>query len=57
MRLDLSGEPGVYALQTSSNLTDWSFTASLTNVTGTFGFTDEPVTNHPQRFYRALPAN
>jgi hypothetical protein len=56
LQLLLSGAPGVYTLQTSSNLTDWDFAASLTNVSGTVEFTDEPVTNQVQRYFRALSA-
>jgi hypothetical protein len=53
LRLVLSGEPGVYVIEQSSTLTNWSFLVQLTNGSGTLEFTDEPVTNHPARFYRA----
>jgi hypothetical protein len=53
LRLVLSGEPGVYVIEQSSTLTNWSFLVQLTNVSGTLEFTDEPVPNHPARFYRA----
>ena len=46
-------EPGVYGLQTSSNLTAWTTLMNLTNVVGTFEFTDNAITNRTLRFYRA----
>lgn len=54
-RLFLSAEPGVYVLERSTTLTNWDVVADLTNVGGTFEFTDEPATNHPVQFYRARP--
>jgi len=56
LRLTMSGDPGVYALETSTQLTNWSFKTNLTNVTGVFEFVDEPVTDVAQRFYRLAPA-
>jgi hypothetical protein len=52
-RLSLSGEPGAYTLDSSTTLTNWSFLAHVTNVSGTFQFADEPATNSLMRFYRA----
>lgn len=52
LRLVLGGDPGVYALESSSTLTNWSFVSYLTNSSSRFEFTDAPVTNTPQRFYR-----
>jgi len=53
LRILLSGAPGVYALQTSSNLTSWATLTNLSNVSGTVEFTDDAVTNRVLRFYRA----
>jgi hypothetical protein len=53
VRLMLSAEPGVYSLETSSNLTAWATLTNLTNVSGTFEFTDDGITNRTLRFYRA----
>jgi len=53
VRLSLSGEPGVYDLQMSSNLTAWITLTNITNGGGTFEFIDASVTNRTLRFYRA----
>ena len=53
LRLVLSGQPGVYSLDSSMDLTNWSFAASLTNVAGIVEFTTEPVTNQVRQFFRA----
>jgi len=55
--LQMSGEPGVYALETSPQLTAWTVRAYLTNVADAFEFVDEPLTNAPRRFYRLVPAS
>ncbi|MBE0544469.1 MAG: hypothetical protein IH623_24280 [Verrucomicrobia bacterium] len=44
----------VYLVQSSTNLLDWEPTALLVNTNGTVQFTDPAVTNHVQRFYRAV---
>jgi uncharacterized repeat protein (TIGR02543 family) len=52
-RLTLTGNPGErYAIEASSDLKQWSPTATLTNLTGTVEFLD-PETSPTQRFYRA----
>lgn len=53
LTLRLSGEPGVYAIESSTTLTNWSFVASVTNVTGNAEFVGGPATNSPALFYRA----
>ena len=56
LRLIATGELGSYALQLSSNLTNWADQASVTNTNGTFQFLIDPP--HPdQSFYkvRLLP--
>jgi len=53
LRVVLSGEPGVYGLQTSSNLSAWTTITNLTNAGGTVEFTDGAITNRTERFYRA----
>jgi hypothetical protein len=53
VRLTLSGEPGVYTLQTSTNLTFWSLLTNLTIAGSTVDFTDDAATNRGLRFYRA----
>jgi len=52
--LVLSGDPGVYALESAATLTNWMRLTQLTNLDGSFEFIDEPVTNTMQRFYRAV---
>jgi hypothetical protein len=54
LRLTLSGPPGVYALESSATGTNWTPFAQQTNAGGRFEFTDGPVTNTVQRFYRAV---
>lgn len=55
VRLELSGQPGVYTLETSITLTNWNSVTNLTNVSGAFEFIDKAVTNRAYRFYRARP--
>ena len=43
-----------YDLQTSSDLTGWSFLATITNTNRTMSFIDTTATNAMQRFYRAV---
>jgi hypothetical protein len=51
--LVLSGDPGVYAIERSVMLTNWTFLAWVTNETGTASFTDTSATNGV-RFYRGV---
>ena len=53
LKLSLSGEPGIYTVQTSSNLTAWTSLAEVTNTTGGVEFIDASPTDQPARFYRA----
>lgn len=48
------GEAGQkYDVQTSSNLTDWTTVATVTNTTGTVPYIESMPTNATQRYYRA----
>ena len=51
-RLQITGAPGVYELQTSSNLTDWSALAIAGTASNTLSVTDTNAAGRPQRFYR-----
>ena len=42
-----------FDIQTSTNLTDWSQLMAVTNVSGSFAFTNSLITNVPRVFYRA----
>ena len=53
LKLTLSGEPGLYTLQTSSNLTSWISVTNLTNTTSSFEFIDPNPTDQPAKYYRA----
>jgi hypothetical protein len=53
LKLTLSGEPGLYTLQTSSNLTSWTAVTNLTNTTGGFEFIEPNPTDQPAKYYRA----
>jgi Ig-like domain-containing protein len=54
LQFQLSGTPGdAYGIESSSNLSDWTSAATLTNLMGTIQFTDPAAVNQPQRFYRA----
>jgi hypothetical protein len=48
----LTGPPGIYAVLSSTNLTDWSALTTVPNQLGTAVFVDS-ITG-PQKFYRAL---
>ena len=43
-----------YLVQSSTNLVNWSPMAYVPNTNGTVWFFDDPVTNSPARFYRAV---
>jgi hypothetical protein len=47
----LTGPPGRYAIQNSTNLANWSGAAVLTNVFGSADFTDPGISG--QKFFRA----
>jgi GH25 family lysozyme M1 (1,4-beta-N-acetylmuramidase) len=52
--LKLEGETGKpITVYTSTNLTNWSSTATIGNPTGTTSWTDTRATNFPEKFYRA----
>ncbi|MEY4385145.1 MAG: hypothetical protein RLY20_428, partial [Verrucomicrobiota bacterium] len=53
IKLTLSGEPGIYSLLTSTNLTSWTPLTNLTNTIGGFEFTDGLSLGQPSKFYRA----
>lgn len=53
LKLTLSGEPGIYTLQTAPTLGAWSPLATVTNTTGTFEFIDTAPTVDPEKYYRA----
>jgi YD repeat-containing protein len=50
----VSGPPGAYRVQTSTNLTSWSDVGGVTNLTGTVPFTNQVPVNARARFYRAV---
>lgn len=53
--LHLSGTSNhVYLVQGSTNLLDWETAALVVNTNGTVQYADPVVTNHTQRFYRAV---
>jgi hypothetical protein len=55
VQVTLTGGVGqAYTVQTSTNLVDWVAVTNLVLPTGAGQFTDYPVTNCPQRFYRAV---
>ena len=55
MTLNLSGDTGkVVEIHASSNLTQWSWLATLTNQTGQVVYVDPGATNQPRRFYKAI---
>ena len=52
----LTGQAGgLYALQTSTNLSDWVTITTITNLGGTFTFVDDLFNFTPQRYYRTVP--
>jgi formylglycine-generating enzyme required for sulfatase activity len=50
----LTGPPGSYAVQSSTNLADWTALGTATNTLGSMIFTDGQASVSPQKFYRAL---
>ena len=55
MELAVSGEIGrLFELYASSNLTQWSWLATLTNQNGQMDYVDPGATNLPKRFYKAI---
>jgi formylglycine-generating enzyme required for sulfatase activity len=59
-RFGITGPPGVYAVLSSSNLTDWNALTFASNPLGSVLFTDVEARLSPRKFYRLLrvtPAN
>lgn len=53
VRMLINGPPGcTYAVDNSSNLTDWLPLATFTNTSGPYQFIDAPATNNTLGFYR-----
>ena len=52
--LTVTGQPGVYVVQGSTNLTSWVSLSTNTNTTGTFNYTDTTAPVPDSRFYRTL---
>ncbi len=51
--LSVTGDTGFrYLFEASTNLLNWSWLGTRTNLSGTFQFTDLYATNFPKRFYR-----
>jgi hypothetical protein len=50
-KFTLTGPPGRYAIQTSTNLPNWSASGAVTNLVGSADFTDSGVSR--QKFFRA----
>jgi hypothetical protein len=50
--LRISGAAGVYELQTSSNLLNWSVTATVPSATNQINVMDLTATNAARRVYR-----
>jgi hypothetical protein len=54
-QLTLTGEYGArYEIDGSTSLIGWTAMATVTNLFGTVQFRDQPGTNSPYRFYRAM---
>jgi hypothetical protein len=56
VQLLLTGDPSVYALYTSINLSNWSFAGFVTNTSSSVTVVDDAATNFTQRFYRIAPS-
>ena len=55
LQVQFSGSDGyAYALQTSSNLLDWTRVSTNYPANGVFTFTDTPSPGSPRRFYRSM---
>ena len=52
--LRMAGPAGVWLVQRSLDLQSWETVRTVTNTAGLLEFTDAPVTNITQRFYRAV---
>ena len=52
--LTVTGQPGVYVVQGSTNLTSWVSLSTNTNTTGNFNYTDTTAPVPDSRFYRTL---
>ena len=55
VRLVLSGEPGNYAVKSSSNLAEWQPWTNVTITNGPVEVLDDSASDQIQRFYRASP--
>ena len=52
----LTGKPkALFALQTSTNLSEWTTILTITNLGGNFTFIDDVYNTTPQRFFRTIP--
>ncbi len=51
IQLQVSGSPGHYAVEASSNLFDWAELTNFTTTSSAFQYLD-PGANEPQRSYR-----
>jgi len=49
----LTGQPGVYTVQSSADLINWTTIAYLANTNGMVNFVDQNSTNYTSQFYRA----
>jgi hypothetical protein len=55
LQVQFTGADGyAYAVQTSSNLLDWTTIATNCPVNGSFNFVDTPPPGSPRRFYRSV---
>ena len=55
MQIQFTGADGfAYALQTSSNLLDWTAVSTNYPVNGSFNFMDASPPGAPRRFYRSI---
>jgi hypothetical protein len=50
--LRISGAPGVYELQRTSNFVQWTNVATIGSATNQINVKDDTATNAPRRFYR-----
>jgi hypothetical protein len=55
IQLNVSGYAGdVYRVLASTNLSDWTSIATVTNIGGAVQFNDTAMTNYSRRFYRLV---